>query len=147
MGVILGFTRRPVGLGEAVVVGAVTSAGTVVQAVEIFRAMIRGRVSAESASGPVGIMAMSAETVQKGWGELLQFCGMISVSLAVVNLFPIPPFDGFHIVLLGYESLIRRRIEAKRQVAFMIGGFVFVVALFVLLTYKDIFNWIRYGTP
>ena len=146
IGVVLGFSRRPVGVREAIAIGAVTSVSTVAQAVDTFRAMIRGRVSAESASGPVAIMAMSAETVQKGWGELFQFCGMISVSLAVVNLFPIPPFDGFHIVLLGYESIIRRRIDAKHQSALMIGGFVFVVALFIVLTYKDIWNLIRYGS-
>ena len=146
MGVILGFARRPVGIREAIVVGAATSAGTVLQAVDTFRAIIRGRVSAESASGPVGIMVMSADTVKKGWGDLFDFCGMISVSLAVVNLFPIPPFDGFHIVLLGYEAIIRRRIEAKRQVAIMIGGFVLVVALLIVLTYKDIWNKIVYGS-
>jgi len=64
-----------------------------------------------------------------------------------VNLFPIPPFDGFHILLLGYESVIRRRIGSRRQVAFMVGGFVFVVALFLVLTFKDIWNIAVYKTP
>jgi regulator of sigma E protease len=147
IGILLGAAREPVPLGAAVRMGFSATGDTLMGAIQAFRAMIRRQVSVESASGPIGIMAISYETAKKGWMEVLSLCGMVSVSLAVVNLLPIPPFDGFHIVLLGFEGLIRRRIDARLQVIAMVGGFIFVISLILVLSYKDIWNIAVHGSP
>ena len=104
------------------------------------------QVEAELA-GPVAIMAISAERARIGWDAVLGWGGIISSILAVMNLFPFPPFDGFRIVLLGFEAIIRRRVNARIEWAVSIAGFALVVFLFVALTAKDVTNLVRYGTP
>lgn len=146
IGVVLRPAMRPVSLGEAVTIGAVRSLESALVVVESVRLMLRREVEAELA-GPVAIMAISAEKAKVGWDAVLNWGGMVSAILAVVNLFPIPPFDGFRLVLLGCEAIIRRRVYPKLEWALSIGGFVLVVIMFVALTSKDLANLLRYGTP
>ncbi|NPV46867.1 MAG: PDZ domain-containing protein [Armatimonadetes bacterium] len=146
IGVVLRPAMRPAGLGEAVTAGLVRSLESALVVVESVRLMLRREVEAELA-GPVAIMAISAEKAKVGWDAVLNWGGMVSAILAVVNLFPIPPFDGFRLVLLGCEAIIRRRVYPKLEWALSIGGFVLVLVMFVALTSKDLANLLRYGTP
>lgn len=146
IGVVLRPAMRPAGLGEAVTVGFLRSVGSAAVVVESIRLMLRREVEAELA-GPVAIMAISVEKAKVGWDAVLNWGGMVSAILAVVNLFPVPPFDGFRLVLLGCEAVMRRRVYPKLEWALSIAGFVLVVVMFVMLTSKDLANLVRYGTP
>jgi regulator of sigma E protease len=146
IGVVLRAATRPVGVGEAVGLGALKSISGAATVILSVRAMLRREVEAELA-GPVAIMAISAERAKIGWDAVLNWGGVISSILAVMNLFPIPPFDGFRILLLGWEAVIRRRIEPQKELVLSIAGFIVIVFLFMVLTFKDIFNLVQYGTP
>lgn len=146
IGVVLRMATRRVGPVVAAKMGllkSVSGAATVVLSV---RAMLQRQVEAELA-GPVAIMAISAERARIGWDAVLNWGGFISSMLAMVNLFPVPPFDGFRLVLLGFEAAIGRRIDAQKELILSIAGFVVIVFLFVALTLKDVGNLVRYGTP
>jgi regulator of sigma E protease len=146
IGVVLRGATRPVTPVEAVHLGLVRTVGAAATVVLSVQAMVRQEVEAELA-GPVAIMAISAERARIGWDAVLGWGGIISSILAVMNLFPFPPFDGFRIALLGFEAVIRKRVNARVEWVVSIAGFVLVLFLFVALTAKDVTNLVRYGTP
>lgn len=146
IGVVLRPATRPVGFGEAVALGVRQSVGGAATVVESIRLMLHREVEAELA-GPVAIMAISVERAKVGWDAVLSWGGLISSILAVMNLLPIPPFDGFRALLLAYESIVRRRVDEQVELVLSIAGFVVIVFMFVVLTFKDVFNLVRYGTP
>jgi regulator of sigma E protease len=146
IGVVLTGAREPVGVGRAIVHGVEHSVGAVVMVSYGLAEMIRGRV-APQASGPVGIAAMTAERLRIGWTAVVQLLGIISANLAVINLFPIPPFDGFRIALLGIEGVMGRRVDAKKELAVTIAGVALLLGLFLVITFRDILNLVFYSTP
>ena len=146
IGVLLSTPTRRAGVLEGLAIGAGQSAGSVVMVVQAVRAMIAKKIAAEGA-GPIGIMALTAERAAAGWAAVLSLCGIISANLAVINLIPIPPFDGFHIVLLSYEGIIRRRISARPEMIIRLTGIFLIMLAFVWLVAKDITNLFLYGTP
>ncbi len=142
IGVVLRGATQPVGPVQALKIGVFSTVGAAATVILSVQAMLRHEVEAELA-GPVAIMAISAERARIGWDAVLSWGGIISSILAVMNLFPFPPFDGFRIVLLGFEAIIRRRVSPRLELAVSILGFAFVMLLFVALTYKDVSNLVR----
>lgn len=145
IGVSLGPELRRTGPLEGLKLASVQSVNSVATVVLSIKAMIVGKIAAEPA-GPVGIMAMTADAAKLGWASVLALCGLISANLAVINMIPIPPFDGFHVTLLGIEAVIRRRVNERLEMAVRLAGFALIIALFLALTSKDIANLIRFGT-
>jgi regulator of sigma E protease len=92
-------------------------------------------------------MAISAERARVGWDAVLTWCGVISSILAIMNLFPFPPFDGFKAVLIGLEAIMRRRVPARLEFVVSLAGFFIVVLLGVVLIFKDTANLVMHGTP
>ncbi len=146
IGVLLTPPTQRVGILQGLALGAQQSYAAVVMVIESVQGMIARKITAEPA-GPIGIMAMTAEQAQAGWAAVLSLGGIISANLAVINLIPIPPFDGFHIVLIGYEGIIRRRIRPKPEMAIRLVGIFLVLLLFAWLLTKDVINLWLYGTP
>ena len=146
IGVLLTPPTERVGILKGLVLGAKQSVAAVVMVIESVQGMITRKITAEPV-GPIGIMAMTAEQAQAGWAAALSLCGIISANLAVINLIPIPPFDGFHIILIGYEGIIRRRIRPKPEMTIRLAGIFLVLVLFAWLMTKDVINLWLYGTP
>lgn len=92
-------------------------------------------------SGPVGIFNLSASTLQNhGLGTFLYLWGLISVNLALFNLLPFPPLDGWHLLVVTIEAITRQEISPKfKQVASMIGAFL-LIALTVAILAKDVIS-------
>jgi len=147
IGVVLRGATKAVGPGKAVQLGLERTVGSVAMVVMSIQLMARHEVRATELAGPVAIMAISAERAQIGWDAVLGWGGLISANLAFVNLLPIPIFDGFKVVLLAFEAIIRRRINARLELVLSVVGLICVIFLFVALTAKDVTNLVRYGTP
>jgi len=146
IGVVLTGRQEKADLSRAILYGVERSVGAVGMVVGGLGAMFRGEAALE-ASGPVGIAAMTAESAKIGWTAVARLIGIISANLAVINLFPIPPFDGFRIALLTIEGIIGKRIDAKKEMAVTIAGVAVLLGLFLVITFKDIFNLVFYNTP
>lgn len=146
IGIVMRGASRRVGPWEATWRGAEATYRSVRMVLDSIRLIVQRQVAAEL-SGPVAIMAISAEKARMGWDAVLYWGGLISAIIGVMNLFPFPPFDGFRVVLLGYEGIIQRRINTRTELVVSIAGFVVVIFLFVVLTFKDVANLVRYGTP
>lgn len=145
IGAILKGATRPAGALESVKIGALRTYGAVATVFISTQAMVKKQVAPELA-GPVAIMAISVERSKVGWDAVLNWAGVISSILAIMNLFPFPPFDGFKALLIGIEAIMRRRVPAKLEIMISIVGFVVVVGLGLYLIFKDTLSLIFKGT-
>ena len=101
--------------------------------------LIIGRLSLkESVTGPVGIFVLTAKAAKLGLVYLLNLMAIISTSLAIFNVLPIPVLDGGHIIFLAIEKIRRRPLSIKvQEIATQIGlGLLIMLMLFVF--YFDI---------
>jgi len=99
--------------------------------------LLQGRTSA-AVSGPVGIFFFAQDSQSLGVSYFLQFVGMLSVNLAILNFLPIPALDGGRILFLLIEKIRGRRVSFRVENFMHTLGFAFLILLMVLVTYKDI---------
>ena len=115
-----------------------------VAARDAFASLIAGEVELKNAvAGPIGIAQMTDEVAALGAEPLIRLAALISVSLAVVNLLPIPGLDGGRIVFVVIEGIRRgKRISAKRENLIHLIGFALLLMLIVLVSYNDVMRLI-----
>jgi len=90
--------------------------------------------------GPVMILAATNITLKGGGGiiAILNLMALISLALAIVNILPFPALDGGRLVFMGFEGLTKKRIPLKVERNINLIGFVLLILLLVLVSYKDI---------
>lgn len=97
-----------------------------------------GHAAMEGVSGPVGIAVMAGKAASKGVLNLCYFTGLLSMSLGIMNLLPLPALDGGHIVILMIESIRRKPLNTKVYQAVTVVGLALFLILTVVATYGDI---------
>ena len=88
--------------------------------------------------GPVQIAYYTHTFVQEGFFALLRFTALLSLSLAVINILPIPGLDGGRLLFIILEAVTRRRVNARLEGLIHSLGFLLLIGLIVLVTYSDI---------
>lgn len=88
--------------------------------------------------GPVQIAYYTHTFVQEGFFALLRFTALLSLSLAVINILPIPGLDGGRLLFIVIEAVIRRRVNARFEALVHSLGFLLLIGLIILVTYSDI---------
>jgi regulator of sigma E protease len=101
-----------------------------------------GQVSTKAVGGPVAIVQWSVSVAGQGLGTFMDFLGMLTVSIAVLNFLPIPPFDGGHVLFVLIDAIKRKPVSMKVRTIAWIIGWVAVGLLFIVVTYRDIVRWI-----
>ena len=109
---------------------------TSVLSLQMLGKMLVGEVSLKNLSGPITIADYAGQSVQVGWIAYLTFIALISISLGVLNLLPIPMLDGGHLMYYAIEVVGRRPVSER---AMAIGQQVGMGVLFVLMAFA-IFN-------
>ena len=100
--------------------------------------MIIGSVSAD-VIGPVGIVQFTGELVETGISPVLEFAALISLILAIVNMFPLPALDGGRVVFVLVEWIRRgKRVSPKTEGLIHAIGFFLLIGIMVVVTYQDI---------
>ena len=100
--------------------------------------MVAGHEDASQLSGPVGIARVSEQVASVGFLALINLAALISVSIGLVNLFPIPILDGGHLLYYGFEAVLGRPLGVRAQdVGFRVGLAV-MLGLMVLATWNDL---------
>ncbi|MCX6817144.1 MAG: M50 family metallopeptidase [Candidatus Beckwithbacteria bacterium] len=89
-------------------------------------------------AGPVGIYQISKTVAKAGFLAVLQFMGILSVNLAILNLLPLPALDGGRLLFLGIEAVTRKRIKPGIEQAIHMAGMLVLIGLMVLVTIGDI---------
>jgi regulator of sigma E protease len=101
--------------------------------------LIEAKVSIRQASGPIGIAKISGQAaMQKGWTPLFEVMAIISLNLAVFNLFPIPILDGGLMLMLLIEAMMRRDIKQEIKERVYQAAFVFLVLFAVVVICSDV---------
>jgi regulator of sigma E protease len=100
--------------------------------------MIEGHASTDQLRGPVGIANMTRQVADFGFLPLLNLVAILSVSIGLANLFPIPLLDGGHLLYYGCEAVLGRPLgERAQDVGFRLG-LVLVLGLMLLTTWNDL---------
>ena len=100
--------------------------------------MIRGKASADQFRGPLGIAKMTRQVAVFGFLPLLNLVAILSVSIGLANLFPIPLLDGGHLLYYAVEAVLGRPLgERAQDVGFRLG-LVLVLGLMLLTTWNDL---------
>ena len=100
--------------------------------------MITGNMGTENLSGPIGIAQMAGNTAQAGFLPFMYLMALLSSSLAVLNLLPIPVLDGGQLTLLGIEAIRGKPLPEKAENIIYTGGAVLVGMLMIFAIFNDI---------
>ena len=100
--------------------------------------IVSGRSDTHQLSGPVGIARVSEKAASEGFLNLIGLAALISVSIGLINLFPIPILDGGHLLYYGCEAVLGRPLGARAQEVGFRLGLALVLGLFVLATWNDL---------
>jgi regulator of sigma E protease len=96
--------------------------------------------ASQGLSGPVRIASISYRAAEQDVGQFLKLLAMISISLGILNLLPLPPLDGGHILFLLIEVVRGKPLGEEVLYKIQLAGFLFFIGLFILITYNDIVN-------
>jgi regulator of sigma E protease len=146
---VLGITRsmtagdiktQKVGPLTAVVMGAQETWFVVDRTLTYIGGVFAGREAADQLGGPIRIAQVSGEVATAGFTALMRLTAVLSVSIGLLNLFPIPLLDGGHLLFYGIEAARGRPLsERAQEVGFRIG-LAIVVMLMIFATFNDILH-------
>jgi len=138
---------EPVGIGTAMVEGVVKTWDVSAQTLGGLWQMITAQRGTEELGGPLRIAQLSGQVAQLGIASLVSFIAVLSVNLALINLFPIPVLDGGHLLFYLAEAIRGRPLPPRAQEYGMRVGLALILALFVFATWNDLghlglFSWV-----
>lgn len=127
------------GPGEALAGGVEETWSTTGAIAESLRRVFFGRDSfRENVGGPVAIAQVTKQAADRGARAFWNIVAFLSITLAIMNILPIPALDGGHLVFLLYEGITRRRPSAKVRMALQQIGFVVLIAFMAFVIFNDI---------
>jgi regulator of sigma E protease len=100
--------------------------------------LVAGQGGMDTLVGTVGIAALAGEAARHGLLTLLYFTGFLSLSLGIMNLFPLPALDGGQLLLLLLETIRRKPFALQTVQAVNLIGFLCLVLLSVFVTCRDL---------
>ncbi len=100
--------------------------------------LVTGRMNADQLGGPVRVAQASGQVATLGFGALIQLAAVLSISIGLLNLMPVPILDGGHLVFYAIEAVRGRPVgSGAQEVAFRIG-LAMIFSLMVFATWNDI---------
>lgn len=127
-------------LAGAFLVGLDNSNDTFFGIIQGLGKMFSGDISVrDNLGGPVAIASVTKEATDRGgWLGFWNITAFLSITLAIMNMLPIPALDGGHFMFLVYEGITRREPSAKVRMGLQQLGFILLIGLFILITFNDI---------
>jgi regulator of sigma E protease len=100
--------------------------------------MLMGELSMRNLSGPVTIADLAGQSARVGWLAYVSFLALISISLGVLNLLPIPVLDGGHLVYYALEAIRGRPLSERFMIITQKAGFAIILMMMALALFNDI---------
>lgn len=100
--------------------------------------MLIGKASVENLSGPISIAQYAGQSATLGFVHFIKFLAMVSISLGVLNLLPIPVLDGGHLLFFAVEGMKGSPVSERIQLFFQQVGVTLLVSLMVLAMVLDV---------
>ena len=123
-------------LGNNLYYGFWDTANFSVSILDNLKTLLTGHVSVDQLMGPIGISTMVADT--NGFAEFIYVLALISLALGVTNLLPIPPLDGWKVVVYLVEAIRRKPMREEVQMQIESWGFIFMIVLSLYVAYHDV---------
>lgn len=137
-GAVFEYGTRTPGLVEASGIAVQQIWRVIRTSVEGLYYMIIGQISTCNLSSPIGIAEASVAMASDGLIEFVWFIAVLSVAIGLLNLFPIPPLDGGHLVFHAYEAVMRRPAGDKAMQILITVGLALVLTLFAFALFNDL---------
>ena len=130
-------TFKRYGPVEALVLGVKESVYIITSSLSSIGKMISGRENAAQLGGPLKIAAVAGKAASIGFDSLLNVAALVSLSVGLFNLFPIPPLDGGHLMFYAAEAIRGRPLsDNAKEIGFRMG-FALILMLVVLVMWND----------
>lgn len=100
--------------------------------------LFTGEVPVKSLSGPVGIYSLVDSVKSQGMNTLLYLTAYLSINVAIINLIPIPVFDGGRVLILLIEKITKRKSSENLEAILNYVGFALMILLMLYVTFNDI---------
>ena len=126
------------GFGQAIIYGFTGFWDNFKTIFKILGSLFTGKVSANSLSGPVGIYSLVDSVKSQGLEMIIYLTAYLSINVGIVNLLPIPVFDGGRIFILIIEKIIKRKTSDKLEYILNMVGFGLMILLMIYVTFNDI---------
>lgn len=104
---------------------------------QMIKGLSQGQVPKDIA-GPIGIYQATGIVAKSGYLAILEFIGILSVNLAIINILPFPALDGGRLILLGVEKIFGRRVTPKIEAWVNNLGMIILLFLLLLVTINDL---------
>lgn len=130
--------RYNVSWGEAIHLGWERTVKYSVMTLKFFGQLVIGQASLSHISGPITIADVAGQSVQIGWQPYVEFLALISISLGVMNLLPIPVLDGGHLVYYTAEWIRGKPLSQSLQEWTLRLGLAIMLTMMVLAFFNDI---------
>jgi len=125
-------------LGESVVQAVGETWFVITRTLGYLKDIIIGKQSADQLGGPIRIAKVSGDVATLGVTALINLAALLSISIGLLNLFPIPMLDGGHLVFYAYEALRGKPMsEGAQEIGFRMG-LALVLMLMVFATWNDV---------
>jgi regulator of sigma E protease len=131
---------QPVNPVTAVWLGAQETWFVVDRTISYLAGIVAGREAADQLGGPIRIAQVSGQVATVGLTALLHLAAVLSVSIGLLNLFPVPLLDGGHLMFYGIEALRGRPLSERAQEYSFRIGLALVGMLMIFATYNDLRN-------
>ncbi|BBU27336.1 zinc metalloprotease [Burkholderia sp. THE68] len=115
-----------------------------VYSLRMFGRMIIGEASLKNLSGPVTIADYAGKSARLGVTAFISFLALVSISLGVLNLLPIPVLDGGHLLYYLVEAVTGKAVSDRWQLVLQRAGLVCIVALSMIALFNDLARLIRF---
>lgn len=109
-----------------------------VTSLKMMSKMLIGKASVENLSGPISIAQYAGQSATMGLVPFIKFMALVSVSLGVLNLLPIPVLDGGHLLFFAIEGIKGSPVSEKIQLFFQQIGIALLVSLMALAMFLDV---------
>jgi regulator of sigma E protease len=126
--------------GAALVEGVRETGHIIARTGQFLQRFVMGREDRCQLGGPVRIAEMSGKAAALGFEWVVQLVALLSVGIGILNLLPIPPLDGGHLLFYGIESVIRRPVSERVMEAVYRAGLLMVLVFMAFVFWNDIFG-------
>jgi len=99
--------------------------------------MVRGLIGLDNLSGPITIAKVAGQSAEMGWQTFISFMALMSVSLGILNLLPIPMLDGGHLVYYFIEAIRGKPVSEQIQIFGLKVGMVLLGSMMLLALFND----------
>jgi len=107
----------------------------------IIKDLMIGQKASVDISGPIGIAYLTKQVTALGFSYILQFIALLSINLGIINAFPFPALDGGRILFILIERIKGSPVSQKVEQAIHTFGFIALIALMVLVTFRDVIRF------